>query len=94
MFMFYHNNTTLCYFNMQTKLVESDGSEGSTQARWYSKQNSHVRSDNNIQDNYKKLHSNTTNSNNIITQWIMKRLTLSGAFTAIIAFTIVRVWSR
>jgi hypothetical protein len=79
---------------MQAKLVESEGSEGSTEARDYSKQNSHVRSDNNIQDNYKKLHSNTTNSNNIITQWIMKRLTLSGAFTAIIAFTIVRVWSR
>ena len=61
---------------MQAKLVESEGSEGSTEARDYSKQNSYIRSDNNIQDNYKKSHSNTTNSNNIITQWIMKRLYL------------------
>jgi hypothetical protein len=34
----------------------------------YSKQNSYVRSDNNIQDNYKKSYNNTTNSNNINTQ--------------------------
>ena len=35
---------------MQTRLVESEGSEGSTQAREYSKQNSQIISDNNIQD--------------------------------------------
>ena len=55
---------------MQTKLVESEGSEsseGSTEGKDYSKQNSYVRSDNNIQDNYKKLYNNTTNSNNINT---------------------------
>ena len=42
---------------MLTKLIESEGyvsSEGSTEAKMYSKQNSHVISDNNIQDNYKK----------------------------------------
>ena len=42
---------------MQTKLVErddSEGSEGSTEAREYSKENSHVIIVSNIQDNYKK----------------------------------------
>ena len=30
---------------MQTKLIEGDGSEGSTETREYSEQNSHVRND-------------------------------------------------
>ena len=54
---------------VQTEHIESDGgegSEGSTEAIRYSEQNSHVRSDNNIQNSYKKSYNNTTNSNNII----------------------------
>jgi hypothetical protein len=42
---------------MQTKLVErddSEGSEGSTEAREYSKENSHLIIVSNIQNNYKK----------------------------------------
>ena len=46
----------------------SESSEGTTEGKDYSKQNSYVRSDNNIQDNYKKSYNNTTNSNNINTQ--------------------------
>ena len=53
------------------KLPESDrgeGSEGSTEVTRYSKQNTNVRNDNNIQHNYKKSYNNTSKSNNIITQ--------------------------
>jgi hypothetical protein len=58
---------------VQIKLPESEGSEsreGSTEGTEYSKQNSYVRSDTNIQDNYKKLYNNTTNSNNINIQMV------------------------
>ena len=50
------NNINRSYqFNIQIKPSESEGSEsseGSTEGKECSKQNSYVRSDNNIQDNY------------------------------------------
>jgi hypothetical protein len=62
------NNICKCLNLFSNKHTESDGNEGSTEASGYSKQNTNLSSDNNIQDNYKKSYNNTTNSNNIITQ--------------------------
>lgn len=59
--------------DVQTKLIESEDSESSedsTEGKEYSKQNSYVRSDNNIQDNCKKSYNNNTNSNNINIQMV------------------------
>jgi hypothetical protein len=50
MLMFYHSTLLYYYFDimMIIESESSEGCEGSIEAREYSKQNSHVRSDNNI----------------------------------------------
>ena len=76
--MFYHSTLLYYYFDimMIIESESSEGCEGSIEAREYSKQNTNVRSDNNIQNSYKKLYDNATKSNNITLKWIMKRLRL------------------